>query len=93
MRTGITSEGNIYDHGWMCDGEVEPETMMIRRDPVARFISGYRNFRDKRGWWMGFAEFVGNYSGPLGEGFAEGGGGDEQTAEGFQDRAVLFART
>ena len=34
-----------------------------------------------------------NYSGPLGEGFAEGGGGDEQTAEGFQDRAVLFART
>jgi len=58
MRTGTPCEGNIYDHGWMCDGEVEPETMMIRRDPVDRFISGYRNFRDKRGWWMGFAEFV-----------------------------------
>ena len=32
-----------------------------------------------------------NYSGPLGEGSAEGGGGGEEAAEGFQDGALLFA--
>jgi hypothetical protein len=50
--------GNVYDQGWMCDGPVEKETLMIRRDPVERFISGYRNFRDKRGLTLEFSEFV-----------------------------------
>ncbi len=58
LRTGREVQGNVYQYGWMCDGEVERETVMIRRDPVARFVSGYRNFRDKRGLAMGFDRFV-----------------------------------
>lgn len=58
LRTGREVEGNVYHQGWMCDGEVERETVIVRRDPVERFVSGYRNFRDKRGLSMGFDRFV-----------------------------------
>lgn len=59
IRTGKkVVDANIYDHGWMCDGDIEPESVMIRRDPVDRIISGYRNLRDKRGLWMEFGELV-----------------------------------
>ena len=58
IRMGKDVEGNIYEQEWLYDGEVEKETLMIRRDPVQRFISGYRNFRDIRGLKLGFAEFL-----------------------------------
>jgi len=58
MRTGKLNEGNIYDEQWLCDGAVEQETVMIRRDPVERLISGYRNFRDKRGLTLDFPDFL-----------------------------------
>jgi hypothetical protein len=58
LRTGEECQKDLYENGWMYDGPVESKTMMVRRDPVARFISGYRNSRDKRGLAMGFPEFV-----------------------------------
>lgn len=42
----------------MYEGEVQNETLIVGRDPVERFVSGYRNARDKRGLELDFAEFV-----------------------------------
>lgn len=58
LRKGEECTENIYDNDWMYDGDSEAITMTVRRDPVDRFISGYRNSRDKRGLTLGFSEFV-----------------------------------
>ncbi len=59
LRTdGQEPGGNVYDAGWLWSDEVQAEKLRIRRDPVDRFVSGYRNFRDKRGLRLGFAEFL-----------------------------------
>jgi hypothetical protein len=58
LQTGEECEKDIYANGWMFDGPPEAESLLVRRDPVERFISGYRNSRDKRGLEVGFSEFV-----------------------------------
>ncbi len=59
LRTcGRSAEGNVYDHGWLSGGGCLGRTLIVRRDPVSRFISGYRNFRDKRGLELDFDSFV-----------------------------------
>lgn len=59
LRTdGQEPEANVYDAGWLWSDEVQAEKLRIRRDPVDRFVSGYRNFRDKRGLRLGFSEFL-----------------------------------
>lgn len=55
---GNLPPGNVYRQSWLTQGTVQPGTMIVRRDPVERFISGYRNFRDKRGLEMAFDEFM-----------------------------------
>jgi hypothetical protein len=49
--------GNVYDETWLSDGPLMQRKLIVRRDPVDRFISGYRNFRDNRGLTLGFDEF------------------------------------
>jgi hypothetical protein len=58
LRTGEECEKDIYANEWMFDGPPEAKSLMVRRDPVERFISGYRNSWDKRGLDGGFSEFV-----------------------------------
>jgi hypothetical protein len=58
LRTGREVSGNVYDQYWLQDGGWQEETLIVRRDPVERFISGYRNFRDKRGLTLAFGDFV-----------------------------------
>lgn len=59
LRTGNECEGDaIYEHDWLCQGSIQEESVMVRRDPVDRFISGFRNFRDKRGLALSFSEFL-----------------------------------
>lgn len=57
-KGGQLPPGNVYDEKWLSEGKTLGETLIIRRDPVERFVSGYRNFRDKRGLSLGFDEFV-----------------------------------
>lgn len=58
LRTGRNSSENVYQQKWLFEGGLLGETLIVRRDPVERFISGYRNFRDKRGLELGFDDFV-----------------------------------
>jgi hypothetical protein len=63
VRTaGQLPPGNVYDETWLCDGPVMQRKLIVRRDPVDRFISGYRNFRDKRGLTLGFDQFFEQFS-------------------------------
>lgn len=63
IRTGGDSAptGNIYNEKWLEQGVCLGKTLIVRRDPIDRFISGYRNFRDKRGLGMGFGAFVDSF--------------------------------
>lgn len=59
LRTdGQESGPNIYDAHWLWSDEVQEEKLRVRRDPVDRFVSGYRNFRDRRGLRLNFEDFV-----------------------------------
>jgi len=59
LRTcGKTAEGNVYHQQWLSGGGCLANTLIVRRDPIGRFISGYRNFRDKRGLELDFNAFV-----------------------------------
>jgi predicted O-methyltransferase YrrM len=58
-KGGQLPRGNVYDEKWLAEGKALGESLIIRRDPVERFVSGYRNFRDKRGLRLDFDEFVG----------------------------------
>lgn len=57
VRTEGQLPPNVYEQTWLADGPLQERKMIVRRDPVDRFISGYRNFRDKRGLSLGFDEF------------------------------------
>lgn len=49
--------GNVYSQTWLRKGPLQKQKLIVRRDPVERFISAYRNFRDKRGLKLGFDDF------------------------------------
>ena len=61
IRTGESfsksEKDGIYSQGWMRGGPLKKKLIVVR-DPVDRFVSGYRNFRDKRGLNLDFDEFV-----------------------------------
>lgn len=59
LRTDGQEPGpNVYDAHWLWDEVEQKEKLRVRRDPVDRFVSGYRNFRDKRGLRLSFADFL-----------------------------------
>jgi|GEM_PF-6629359 len=49
--------GKVYDAAWLAHGPALRQSLVVRRDPIDRFISGYRNFRDHRGLTLGFDDF------------------------------------
>jgi len=59
LRTGgkLPSYGKVYEAAWLADGPACARSLIVRRDPVERFISGYRNFRDHRGLKLEFNPF------------------------------------
>lgn len=58
VRTGEIPTGPIYKHAWMCDGPPLSRTIVVRRNPIGRFVSAYRNARDIRGLEVPFDQFV-----------------------------------
>lgn len=83
LKTGDQKPGpHVYEEGWLWDDQVRAEKLRIRRDPVDRFVSGYRNYRDMRGLRLNFADFVEKFEGLMEE--------DDDIRHHFQHQYLFY---